>query len=318
LKVIRGTTTVKTIDYTLDKKDGNFMRGRFLRLVSDASDDAAPSVGTTPDPHDQTILVRLGDKIKVSHAVSGGGKVEQEIQVGRPSSENNNEADKPRKHDIREVKVRIVAVKDENGNSCVTDATVDEFVATANERFAQAGIRLKRSQDTVEVIEPPSKPADSVGPAYTYDQEYQYGTIDPVARRLTSPSEDEIAFSLSKDADQNTIDIFFIKRFKSSVPVRALSYYSALNATGNSAISNFVVISSERVQVFTMPNEIMHVLLNRDHRDFEPFDSLFYSPTSEVNMVMGTKRIGPFPQAEIYNVGNDDATVMRSTAETLP
>lgn len=307
LEVKRDGAVVSTTNYTLDKKDGDFVRGQFLRLVTDTNDDA--------ESGDQTILVKLGDKIKVSYDIAAGSKVEQEIQVGRPSSEDNNEPTKPRKHDIREVKVRIVAVKDETGKACVTDAKVNELVDNANERLAQAGIRLKRSQDTVEVIDPPNKPADDVGPAYTYDQNYQDGK-DP--GNLTIPSEDEIAFSRSKDGDSNSIDIFFIKHFKSTVGARAISYYSSENKTGKPALSNFIVISAEAVWPFTMPHEIMHVLLNKGHRDFEPFTALFYSPTSEFKTSDGKKRIGPYPRSATANVGNDDTTTMRSNAETLP
>ncbi len=304
LEVKRDGAVVSTTNYTLDKKDGDFVRGPFLRLVTDTNDDA--------ESGDQTILVKLGDKIKVSYDIAAGSKVEQEIQVGRPASESNNEPDKPWKHDIREVKVRIVAVKDAAGNACITDAKVNELVNNANERLAQSGIRLKRTQDTVEVIEPPSKPADDVGPAYTYDQNYRDGHI---SGHLTSPSEDEIAFSLSKDGDSNSIDIFFVKHI---VPAVAIAYYSSQNKTGNPALSNFIVISSDAVRPFTVAHEIMHILLNQGHRNLEPSTALFYSPTSQFKTTAGKKRIGPYPQSKTNNVGDDDTTTMRANAETLP
>lgn len=303
LEVKRDGAVVSTTNHTLDQKSGDFVRGKFLRLVTDTDDDAVSG--------DQTILVKLGDKIKVSYDMAGA-KAEQEIQVGRPSSEDNNEADKPWKHDIREVKVRIVAVKDEAGNACVTDAKVNELVDNANERLAQSGIRLKRTQDTVEVIAPPSKPADDVGPAYTYDQNFQDGNV---SGNLTSASEDEIAFSRSKDSDSNTIDIFFVKHV---VPSVAIAYYSSQNNTGKPALSNFIVIDANAARPFTMPHEIMHILLNRGHRNFEPSTALFYSPTSQFKTTAGKKRIGPYPQSKTNNVGDDDTTTLRANAETLP
>jgi hypothetical protein len=304
LEVKRDGSVVSTTNYTLDKKDGDFVRGQFLRLVTDTDDDA--------ESGDQTILVKLGDKIKVSYDIAAGSTVEQEIQVGRPSSEDNNEAAKPWKHDIREVNVRIVAVKDEAGNACVTDVQVNELVDNANERLAQSGIRLKRTQDTVEVIDPPSKPADDFGPAYTYDQQYQdTETLEP-------PSEDEVAFSRSKDNNSNTIDIFFIKQFKDTVDGAAMAYYPVRNMSGQPVFNNFIVISATAVRPFTMPHEIMHVLLNRGHRNLEPATALFYSPSALNKAVYGKKRIGPYPQSTAANVGDDDTTTMRTNAENLP
>jgi hypothetical protein len=294
---------VATYNYTLDKKQGDFFRGKFLRLVTDTNDDA--------ESGDQTILVKLGDTIKASYDIAGS-KLEQEIQVGRPSSEDNNESANPRKHDIREVNVRIVTVKDEAGNACVSDARVNELVDNANERLAQAGIRLKRTQATIEIIAPPSKPKDDFGEAYTYDQQYQDSPFqDP-------PSADEVAFSRAKDGDSNTIDIFFIKQFKDTVDTAAMAYFPARNMSGKPAFNNFIVISTAAARPFSLPHEIMHVLLNQGHRDLEPNTALFYSPTAINKAVYGKKRIGPYPQSTSPNVGNDDTTTMRSNAEKLP
>lgn len=67
-----------------------------------------------------------------------------------------------------------------------------------------------------------------------------------------------------------------------------------------------------------MAHEIMHVLLNRGHRNLEPVTALFYSPSALNKAVYGKKRIGPYPQSTAANVGDGDTTTMRTNAETLP
>lgn len=308
LEVLRGTTVVSTQNYTLDKKDGDKLRGRFLRLVTDANDDAASGNGATSDPNSQTILVKLGDKLKASYNIAAGSKVEQEIQVGRPSSENNNDAE-PRKHDIRELKVNIVVLKNSGGTgSVVSRATVDSDIETTNERLAQAGIKLKVlsiNMGTKGVAFPAGNGAD-----------YSDG-LDATPGPISTPTPDETALFTLKDADKDSIDIFYVD-FATVTSgyfgVRGGQYRKGRNQTGNITNQNNIIISSKR-EVLTLPHEIMHVLLDLAHRN-DAETALFRGGTSITKEVGGTKRIGPYPDAAI--IGQNDVTTIRNTSEKLP
>ncbi|MFY0576258.1 hypothetical protein ACN28S_19565 [Cystobacter fuscus] len=119
----------------------------FLRLVSDADDDAASGNGVTSDPNNQTILVKLGDKVEAAFNVASCA-ASVRLPVGRPAAENDNGAN-PRLHDIRTVfaggysagvllnpptahETAILAYKDSNAN------TIDVFYV---ERLLNSGGR---------------------------------------------------------------------------------------------------------------------------------------------------------------------------------
>ena len=67
----------------------------------------------------------------------------------------------------------------------------------------------------------------------------------------------------------------------------------------------------------SLAHEIMHILLNAEHRLGEPNTALF-KVTSVNTDVAGTKRIGPYPDAATAGVGNSDTATIRSVAEALP
>jgi hypothetical protein len=303
-EVKRDGAVVSTTNYTLDKKDGDFVRGQFLRLVTDTEDDAVSG--------DQTILVKLGDKIKVSYDIAAGSKVEQEIQVGRPSSEDNNEADKPWKHDIRELKVNIVVMKNSGGTGpVVPKTTVDADIETTNERLAQSGIRLK----VVSI----NMGQGNSGVAFPARQGASYSDGFDATLTLTVPalSPDEDALFGLKDGDKDSIDIFFAD-FSAATAAgfgqRGFAYQQIINLTGNIKGQNNILMSSNRTTL-TMPHEIMHILLNANHRA-DPATALFKGGTTPSKAVGGTKRIGPYPDAAI--IGRADTTTIRQSSETLP
>jgi hypothetical protein len=314
LEVRRGGSVVTTQIYTLDKKDGDLVRGRFLRLVTDTNDDAASGAGAASDPNNQTILVKLGDKIKVSYDIAAGSKVEQEIQVGRPLSEDGNEADKPWKHDIRKLRVIFHVFKNFGGSEPVkTKADIDLAVDVVNERFAQAGIILEPSFDMG--ADNAGKPLPQ-GPGIDYSNGFDAETVSGA----TSLTAEESALFAHKDADSNTIDVFYVEAFstiaQSLVGPRGRSYPASF-ASGNSLYKNNVVCTAV-AEVFTLPHELLHELLNRGHRSSEPNTALFKGGTDVTKAVGGTKRIGPYPDAANSGVGNDDTTILRVAAETLP
>lgn len=77
---------------------GNVYRSTFLRLVTDGPDDAV--VGN------QTILCKLGETVVFKYT-KPACEDRLEIQIGRPSNENNNGSDQLL-HDIRNLKLNVV------------------------------------------------------------------------------------------------------------------------------------------------------------------------------------------------------------------
>ena len=307
LEVKRDGAVVTTHNYPLDKKDGNFVRGQFLRLVTDTTDDG--------ESGDQTILVKLGDKIKASYDIAAGSKVEQEIQVGRPSSEDNNEADKPWKHDIRKLKLSLHVFKKFDGSApAVSRAEVEAAVRIASERFAQANIVCEPTYDFGQGNAGIPMPT---GQGIDYSDGFDCVTI----YGWSLHAEEEALFAF-KDGDDNSIDVFFVERF--SQPAINLfggrgRSYPASYARGNVKYKNNAMCTVGGSDPFNLPHELLHDLLNRAHREpGEPTTALFKGGTSPTNVVNGTKRIGPYPDAAASNTGNDDVTTIRANAETLP
>jgi hypothetical protein len=302
LEVKRDGAVVATHNYTLDKKDGDFVRGRFLRLVTDTNDDAASSAGANSDPNNQTILVKPGDMIKVSYDIVASSKVEQEIQVDRPSNEDNNEPTKPWKHDIREIKCRFVVF----GNAA-TAAQIDQEIDTLNERYAQCGVRMK-------IVE---KKLDAALPA-----EFANGGFTRGSSPIQIANADERELLNHLDADNNTVDFMYVPDLNDGLgnAVRATAYRAGRNSTGNPAFQNFVVVGPTRSEL-SVAHELMHILLNISHRLsgtgawLDATTALFHGTTTKA--VDGTKRIGPYPAAA-SGVGNDDTTTIRNNAEQLP
>ena len=266
LEVIRGGSAVVTHNYTLDKKDGDFVRGRFLRLVSDSSDDAASGAGTNSDPNNQTILAKLGDKIKVSYDIAPGSKVEQEIQIGRPSSENNNDTT-PWKHDIRKLKLRLAVFKDANGNPCATDMQINQDIEDANERLAQAGIVIERSNgNTADQLARPAALADGYSDSPGF---------------VTLGTPDENAVAPLKDNDANTIDVFYVHLLVTGSG-RGTAYGVARNQSNDPKYNNMIIIGAGSAgggDPMNLAHEIMHILLNSPHRN-DPNTALFKGGTT--------------------------------------
>lgn len=305
LEVVRANVVVTTHTYQLDQKSGTSIRGRFLRLVADIDDDAASGAGTTSDPHDQTILVRLGDTLRSRYEISPGLKVEDEIQVGRPEKEDNNDPAKPWKHDIRKVNLRLAVFTDVNGTPCVTDGQIDQDIENANERLAQSGIVIQRSNgNTPDRLPQPASFSDGYSSS---------------GGHITIGTADENAIAPLKDNDVNTIDVFYVPLLITDGG-RASSYPVDRNLSNDPKYNNMIVVSAGSaggVHPITLAHEIMHVLLNSGHRN-DPNTAVFRGGTSPTKAVGGTKRIGPYPDATTSGVGQNDTTTIRQNAETLP
>ncbi len=303
LKVYRDNTLISTHNYTVDALSSSLGRSEYIRLVTDSSDDAASGAGLSSDPEGQTVKVMLGDTIKASYEIATGDTIEQELTVGRPVAEDDNDPDSQRSHDIREVKLNLVIVRDGSGNPSITTTQANTAVADANERLAQAGIRAK-IVGSIQTVNRPAALADG---------------FTQSAGLVTTPTADEAALVALKDTDANTVDVFYVE----SLPARGIAYPAVRNSTGNAAYKNWVVLKSDTPGTYphTLPHELMHILLDSPHRSSpaDPSTAVFYASGTSANKdVTGTKRIGPYPGATTAGVGEDDTETIRENAETLP
>jgi hypothetical protein len=117
----------------------------------------------------------------------------------------------------------------------------------------------------------------------------------------------------------NTIDVFYTPDFCAAALAMRVDRgrsYPAFMSGGAVRYRNNIVMSRLRA-VFTLPHEIMHILLNAGHRA-DPPTALFRGGTTIDKRVDGTKRIGPYPDATAAGVGTTDTTTIRDHAESLP
>ena len=303
LEVIRGNTTIQSNEHVLRDRGGPnnaIYRGDVLRLVSDEVDQNANA--DDPQEH-QVILVRLGDTVKMTYQPAAGAALSKQMNVGRPAGQGDNGTNQLR-HDIRELKVHVVVFTDySQAKPAVTKAQVQEDLDRANERLAQSTIRIAANS----VID-----MGPNGGGYIWET----GPFDtgPIAvRQLNQDLEKAVA---KMDNDPNSIDIFYVQGMLSGDPGEAFSRYR--NRTNNPNAQNFIILRGRARKPFTLPHEIMHILLDSAHRFNEPKTALFNAPTSPQNSVDATKRIGPNPAATTANVGKGDTSAMRGTTNTLP
>lgn len=304
--------------YTLNKQSGSKFRGLFLRLVADAEDDAASEHGATNDPDKQTVLVSLGDTVRVKYEPSPGTVFTRELQVGRPASENDNGANQLR-HDIRVLKVRVVVFRNADATGpAATRPQVEADMATLRERYAQSTISI----NVLEIDMGGTGDPGVTLPAAFASGNYTSSRGGAVGDDAGEPTPSEQAIVGYKDADDNSIDIFYVDGvFVGPVEVGGIAYITSLNLSGNAAYARFCVVSGINAVPFTVAHECLHILLNIGHRNISsPMDfieALFFSPTSLDRAVDGTKRIGPYPPPTLGGWVDDTYTI-REVAESLP
>jgi hypothetical protein len=132
------------------------------------------------------------------------------------------------------------------------------------------------------------------------------------------PTAAENAVTFLKDADVNSIDIFYVETIQNPAGRRFPGYarIATMNKTGNDVFQNFIVLSKTR-KILTIAHEIMHILLSDVHRPGEP-DTALFNVTRNDTRSDSTKRIGPYPDAEATGIGSRDTETIRANAETLP
>jgi hypothetical protein len=327
---------ILTNNYWLEKHDGLKFRSRFMRLVTDEADDDASADHEQSDPDNQTIRVKLGDTLRISYEPVTGKRVFSEIQVGRPSSEDDNGAD-PKKHDIRELKVNIV-VFSKHGvqESCVTKEGVDRDVQRLEERMAQANIKINVLN--INMGPKVANPGGEINgiPINGYHDggvELPTGTginwsngFDAAGGISTSgfSPEEHAIFGNYKDSDPNSIDIFYFEKAPPDVTTgplglgtRGWSYFVSRNNPIAYEDNNIVLLPGRGM--LTLAHECMHILRNLGAaaHDEDP-DSLSSAPSSDSVFIdingHSTKRIGPFNGNDVP----DQTKTIRDHTETLP
>lgn len=373
-----GSRPAHSLDLT--RGPGAAFRGVFHRLVTDKPDDDALG--------NQTVRCALRELVVVRY--SGASCVDQaQIRVGRPPSENNNNADQSL-HDVRQVWVKVTAfcrlehvdlvgahdattttirvsrnwnarphgilvlgeeviaytgldqtadphaftgcTRGVQGSTAVahpdftkgyanavdcsvTLGSINADLDTVDERFAQAGVRLRRPV-SINI-------GDGNGVLNNAALLLAAPFIISDTPAVHDPTPYEQAIVTFKDSSLNTIDIFYGHTFSDVTGdpslYAAISYPASLNQTGDNRYKNMILMNAGGAHGdLTLAHEMMHILRNSGHRSADPETALLY-PTSPVGKdVGGPKRMGPYPDAKTAGVGQDDTEVVRSNAEVLP
>ena len=200
----------------------------------------------------------------------------------------------------------------------VTRAAVQQDIADANERLAQSTIRIVATIDMGGAADPGV--ALPAGPGISFADGFDCVTV----RGAGGLHADETGVFGLKDADANSIDVFYVQNF--SAPAIALvgtrgRAYPSLLAGGNALYPNNVIVGSGAAgggDPHNLAHEIMHILLNAFHRAGEPLTAVFRGNTTLSKAVGGTKRIGPYPDATTAGVGTGDTGTIRGNTEALP
>jgi hypothetical protein len=296
-------------------------RSDVLRLVVD---------GDATDRGAKRFQVYLGDKVRLQYeprykinetgSVIDGRALYRSIPVGLPAADGggNNDLPNQRRHDIKTLRVRFHVYDKTNGSPCVSVSRVQDDLEYLQQRMAQATIAVEQVGD-INYIELPEN--DSL----------DNGLLVSSSTIFTAYSVSELAIIENNIVD-NVVDIFYIYgiTFEGGEPA-AVSYPRFANQTSPLVAGghNFTVINGRDNRPFTLAHEVMHILLNDNHRDNETppgegqdeQSALFRAPTSSSNTVMGTKRIGPYRYIDDDvaedALGATDTTIIRSHVETL-
>ncbi len=281
LTVERNGVVVITNTYTLiADADGGEFRSLFLRLVADSEDDKASGVGPAQDPDDQTILVELGDKVKVTY----GDAASAELSVGRTLKDKERpkaDADRNFKHqDIREVKINVVVFQDPTNNlPYIADQALTNLIADTNRALAQVGLRLKVTGRTVPAGVPLPAANNPATPGIDWTNDLQ---LTKKSGTDNIPHPELVEILKKKDADRYSIDVFFTPILDDGPgSPKDISFYpDGVRATyqqGNGVTLRNNILMGDIIPAtpFAPPelaHEIMHILMNIGH-DTDPADN---------------------------------------------
>ncbi len=274
--VRKGEDIGDPISLTLTHKDGDSYRSDVLRLVSADFDDAASGHGAAMDPDDQTILVQLGDRVKVSYNPTGEPEQSAEMSVGRAASEDGPLAARFLNLDVR------IAYEDNDGNGSYdegeelggfTEAVVREELAAVNRRLAQAFIHIG-DPDAVPIahfIIPPDALLEAPGIKAFFS-----------SQQLPAMGDGEIeVVEASPPAGGSTVTIYFVTEFNDGAAAEAFTH-SRLKIATDLAVANGEPVGAAHSQdnaniVFVgqlfgnsvVAHELTHVLLNTNDSEVD-------------------------------------------------
>jgi hypothetical protein len=321
LEIIRAGVSLWQADYALGRRgplgEEDKFRGPFLRLVTDDEDNAVPVFSGSTDPRGQTLKVRLGDALRLSYFARNGRRMVREIQVGRPMTDapaKRNNGNDQGLHDIREVKVNFLLFDNPQTQRPWmqgADTLLTEWVDTANERLAQSGIRLKEVKRNW---------------ARSFDRNQPGTLVDGFNMQLLGGpwTADEKQAFWHDSNDPTVIDVYIFHMWEVNNIVPGATYIARLHpGADNAKKRNNIILNGPAMldKPLVLAHEIMHVLLNSDHRDGhgggpnDPAEALFKGG-SRGKPVEGTKRIGPFKVGA--HVGDRDTFTIRDSALALP
>lgn len=317
---------IETLDYSLAAPNQNVGRSNLLRLVTDEWDDLSsghglgmPAFGTTPvddrDPDKQTLLVKLGDRIRLTYEPFEGYPDTRTIEVGRPATEEYNGINQ-RRHDIRQVNVRVMVFQKVDGSGALaTLEQVDNDVRRANERLAQSAIRL-RLQSVYFGPAGDGIPLPT-GPTLNY--------TDGIQSQLIGLSDEEEALHVAAGGAPNILTVSLVphagwegKTFKREDFPSA--YHRSIFITPDARspraedfFSNWTDPTNADLAGWIWAHEIMHALTARPHEigNEAPLTSLFHPV-----VFFPSKRISPYPEAPDFMA--QDTASMRAVAEDIP
>ncbi len=304
MEVIRpGEGVVDTFDQFLNEKQGHYFRGPFLRLVSDGVDDAIRG--------DQTILVKLGDTIRVSYK----DETVVEIPVGRPSGENNN-GPSQLMHDIREVRVAVYVFRNATGTGpAVSRQRVLDDIEYAIARLAQATIRLSVEWFDMGGPSDPGIPLPQ-GPGVDWSDGFE---VSPhlFFNALHGFSPEEQALFDGKIGDNSRISVFYVESFQAGSQLLASAYNPYRNRTLFADGTNNIVVDGSKPQSSAMlGHEMLRILMNAIHVNPPQEDpsALFYQFGAD-ETVDGPRRLEPYPGRGYIS---NETYELREAAEDIP
>ena len=215
--------------------------------------------------------------------------------------------------------MNIIVLKQVGQNAPVaTRAQVEADIETIDERFAQAGVRVKRDAQ----LGWPKINMGSDGNGEPLPQ--VAGLTWDLGFEFDGPLGEE-TYKL-RDGDRDSLDIFYVPSFSGRTKIFAgprgfsLGRDFAAQPGRGEVYRNVVVVSPERF-TYTTAHEVGHIIM--DLRSHPPVATSLMSPEGNSKAVDGKKRISAYPPSGNADDKPEDRAMSennraRKYAETLP
>lgn len=156
---------------------------------------------------------------------------------------------------------------------------VQADIKWANERYAQAGIQIIVTE--IKIVDPPQGVNLQNGPLG--------GSLDEYPSLPNLTAEEKALFDALGTTGTDDIIVFYVNALSAgSVGEQTRESGFPSDYAETKRLNNVIMAANRRI--FTMPHEIMHVLLQDGSHDSETY-RLMFSPTSLTNSVTATKRV---------------------------